>query len=123
MAKLIPDAILDAMLTAAQGDQICVCSTQPTDYTQANATYMLAKTALVGGDFTKADGTTNGRKNTVAAKAGVVITNSGSAQHVAITSGTTLVRVTTCTAQTLTAGGGATVDIGSHSHELADVTQ
>jgi hypothetical protein len=120
MAKAIPDAILDAMLDAAEGDKVNVCSAQPTTYTEANATYMLAQTTLTGGDFTAAAGDTSGRKNTLAAKSGVTITNSGTATHVAITNGTALRRVTTCTSQALTSGG--TVDIGAHKHELATPT-
>ena len=122
MAKSITDAVLDAMLAAAEGDRISVCSAEPTTGTQAATTYFLAGTTLTGGDFTKANGDTSGRKNTLAAKNGVSITNTGTATHVAIydNTGPTLKRVTTCTSQALTAGG--TVDIGSHKHELADPT-
>jgi hypothetical protein len=120
MAKSITDAVLDAMLVAAEGDRISVCDAQPANGTAAATTNFLAGTTLTGGDFTKADGNTSGRKNTLAAKNGVSITNSGTATHVAIynNTGPTLIRVTTCTSQVLTAGG--TVDIGSHIHELAD---
>ena len=122
MAKVIPDAILDAMLDAAEGDRLCVCSAEPTTYTEAITTYMLAIDTISGGDFTPANGDVSGRKNTLAAQTGVTITNSGDATHVAIanSSGTSLRRVTTCTTQSLTSGG--TVDIGAHKHELADPT-
>ena len=66
---------------------------------------------MAGGDFTKAAGTPDGRKVTMAAKSGVPIDNSGTAQHIAlvVVSTTTLIAVTTCTSQALTAGG--TVDV------------
>ena len=122
MAKAIPDAILDAMLDAAEGDAVYVCSAQPTTYAEASSTYKLAgQTGLTGGSFTAAAGDTSGRKTTLAAQSAVSITASGTATHVAITSGgTTLKRVTTCTSQALTSGG--TVDIGAHKHELATPT-
>lgn len=123
MAKSITDAVMDAMLSAAQGDSISVCSAEPTTGAEAQTTYMLAKLeTLTGGDFTKANGDTSGRKNTLAAKTGISITNTGTATHVAIydAAGPTLKRVTTCSSQALTSGG--TVDIGSHKHEIADPT-
>lgn len=122
MAKSIPDAILDAMLLSAEGDRVCVCAGEPTTYAEAITTNKLAIATASGGDFTKANGDTNGRKNTLAAKNTVTIDSSGTADHVAIanTGDTSLRRVTTCTPQALTAAG--TVDIGSHKHELADPT-
>lgn len=118
MAKAIPTAILDLMLDQAEGDAVYVCSAEPTTYAEAATTYKLAgQTGLTGGDFTAAAGDVSGRKTTLAAKNGVSITATGTATHVAITSGgTTLKRVTTCTSQALTSGG--TVDIGAHKHEL-----
>jgi hypothetical protein len=122
MGKSITSTVLDAMLAAAEGDRISVCSAEPTTGTQAATTYFLAGTTLTGGDFTKAAGDTNGRKNTVAAKTSVSITNTGDATHIAIynNTGPTLIRVTTCTTQALTSGG--TVTIGAHKHELNNPT-
>ena len=120
MAKAIPDAIMDLMLDQAEGDRVCVCSAEPTTYTEATSTYKLAIATISGSDFTAANGDTSGRKNTLAAKTGITIDSTGTATHVAIanTTGSSLRRVTTCTSQALTSGG--TVDIGSHKHELAD---
>ena len=122
MAKLIPDAILDLMLDQTEGTLLCVCSTQPTNYTEATATYKLADVVIDSGDYTAANGNVSGRKNTVAAQSAVTIDTSGTAEHVAVvtTGDTTLRLVTTCTSQVLTAGG--TVDIGSFKHELLDVS-
>lgn len=122
MGKTVTDATMDAMLDAAEGDRVAVCSAEPTTYTEAVTTFKLAIKTIGGGDFTAADGDTSGRKNTLATQSAVPIDASGTATHVAIAnSGTsTLRRVTTCTSQALTSGG--TVDIGSHKHELADPT-
>jgi hypothetical protein len=122
MAKAIPTAVLDAQLTAAQGDRLCVCSAEPTTYTEATSTYKLAMTTLSGGDFTKAAGDVSGRKNTLTAKTGITIDTSGTATHVAIcdSTGSELRRVTTCASQALTSGG--TVDVSAHKHEIGAPT-
>lgn len=123
MAKTLSDAVLDGALDVAAGDQISVCTTQPTTYTEAITTYKLAiSTAVAGGDFVNANGDTSGRKMTVAAQTAVTIDTTGTALFVAITnlSGTLLKVVTTCTSQLLTSGG--TVDIGTFKLEIADPT-
>lgn len=122
MAKAIPDAIIDAMLAAAEGDRLFVCSAEPSNYTEASSTYMLAAANVnVANDYTKAAGST-GRKSTLKAFNGISISNTGTATHVAIgnSSGSTLLRVTTCSAKGLTQGD--TVDIGSHAHEIGAPT-
>lgn len=123
MAKTLSDAVLDGSLDLAAGDQISVCSAQPTTYTEAVTTFKLAiSTAVAGGDFVNADGDTSGRKMTVAEQLAVLIDSTGTALFVAITnlSGTLLKVVTTCTSQALTAAG--TVDIGTFKLEIADPT-
>jgi len=82
--------------------------------------FNLAKNALVGGDFTKANGDTSGRKHTVAAKTALSIHTTGTADHVAVADDTTkeLRDVTTCTSQGLTEGG--TVDTSAFDHEIGD---
>ena len=123
MAKTLSDAVIDGALDVAAGDQISVCTTQPTDYTEATATYKLAiSTAVAGGDFVNANGDVSGRKMTVAAQTAVTIDTTGTALFVAITNlaGTLLKVVTTSTSQALTSGG--TVDIGTFKLEIADPT-
>jgi hypothetical protein len=75
---------------------------------------------MAGGDFTKANGDTNGRKVTVAQKSAVPIDASGTATHVAICDGSNVLLVTTCTSQALTSGG--TVTIPTFKCETADPT-
>ena len=123
MTKSLADSIIDAQLDLAEGDRLCVCAGHPTTYTEAITTNKLAILTLVPGtDFTTANGDTSGRKSTLAAKTGLTIDSSGDADHVAIANSgdTSLRRVTTCTLQTLTAGG--TVDVGAHKHEIGDPT-
>lgn len=109
MAKFAPDAVLDTLLDkVATATSLIVTTSQPTDRATAVAA-ALATASTTGGDFTKADGTTNGRKLTIAAKSNVSVTATGSATHVALVDGTNLLYVTTVTAQTLTSGNTVTV--------------
>jgi hypothetical protein len=123
MAKATPDAVLDKPLDEiATATRMIACSAQPTTYTEANATYALADVTMAGGDFTKADGDVSGRKVTVAAKSGVLIDASGTATHVALVrvADSTLLYVTTCTSQVLTANGSNTVNLPAWDIEFAD---
>tara|TARA_R110000851_G_scaffold22894_2_gene67622 strand:- start:36359 stop:36730 length:372 start_codon:yes stop_codon:yes gene_type:complete len=123
MGKSLSDAVLDGSLAVFVGDQISVCSAEPTTYAEATSTFKLAiSTGVVAGDFVIANGDTNGRKSTVAQQSAVTIDATGTATHVAITNlaGTLLKAVTTNTSQLLTSGG--TVDIGTFKLEIADPT-
>jgi hypothetical protein len=123
MAKAIPDAILDKTLDEiATATRMVLCNAQPTTYTEANATFALADVTMGGGDFTKANGDTSGRKVTVAAKSGVLIDTSGTGNHIALVrvSDTTLIYVTTCSSQAVTANGSNTVNFPAWDIELAD---
>lgn len=117
MAKLIPDAIIDLMLTQAQGTTLLVCAGQPTDRATA-LTNALADVTIDSGDYTKANGDTSGRKNTIGQQSAITIDSSGDADHIAVIDGTSLLLVTTCTTQTLTAGG--TVTVPAFAHEIRD---
>jgi len=119
MNDLGADAALDYWTDA---DKIIACSAEPTTFAEANATYALADAAMVGGDFSKANGDTSGRKVTVAAKNSVLIDVSGSATHIALvkTGDSTLRYVTTCDTQALTANGSNTVNLPAWDIEIAD---
>lgn len=120
MAKWQNDLMLDAALDYVAGSTFAVaCSAQPANYAGI-AAVALADVALAGGDFTKANGDSSGRKVTVAAKSGVTIDTSGTATHVALHDGTTLRYVTTCASLALTAGAGNTVNFPAWKVELAD---
>ena len=124
MAKSVHDDVLDGAFDVLdQGNIMIACSAQPTSRTEAVTTYALADVALtVNTDYTKANGDTNGRKVTVAAKSSVLIDTSGTANHIAICDGTRLLYVTTCTSQALTANGSNTVNFPAWDIEIADPT-
>lgn len=124
MGKIVDDTVLDGALNIVKNGitQLAVCSTQPTNYTEATSTYKLAlKTGLSATACTgPANGDTNGRKLTINQQATITVDTGGSAQHVAICSGSVLLYVTTCTAQTLVAAN--TVTIPAWDIEIADPT-
>lgn len=119
MAKSIPDAIIDLMLAEAEGTRIHLCSAQPANYAGIAAVELAA--ANISGSYTKADGDTSGRKNTLPAQTGIPISTSGDADHVVVSNGSdTMYLVTTCTSQSLTSGG--TVDTNAFDHEIGDAS-
>lgn len=125
MPKVAPDAFMDAAFDFLdQADMMHVCSTLDSTPTYAEiVAASLADVAMTPNtDFTKADGDTSGRKVTVAAKSGVTVDASGTANHIALVtvSGSVVRYVTTCTSQVLTAGN--TVNIPAWDVELADPT-
>jgi hypothetical protein len=126
MAKRVGSAVLDAALNYIKNNctRMLACTSEPTTYTEANSTYALANVTMASGDFTVAagDGGGTSRKVTVAAKSGVSVSTSGTAQHVALVyvAGTELLYVTTCTAQALTSGN--TVNFPSWKIEIASPT-
>ncbi len=125
MAKYANDLVMDAALSYVDDCTILtVCSAQPTTYAEATTTYKLADIVMTAGagngDYTLANGDVSGRKLTVLQQANVDIDSSGTATHVAlsISGSSTLVYVTTCTSQVLTAGG--TVTIPEFDIEISD---
>lgn len=126
MAKTVHDDVLDGALNILKNNvtRQVACSAQPLTFTEANATYALADVTLSAADFTNANGDTNGRKTTTAAKSGVLIDASGTATHVALLDVTNskLLYVTTCTSLALTANGTNTVNFPAWDIEIADPT-
>jgi hypothetical protein len=127
MAKWANDNVMDAALAYVDdATLLTVCSAQPTTYAEASSTYKLADVVMTagagGGDYTLANGDSSGRKLTVAQQANMDIDSSGNATHIAlsISGSSTLVYVTTCTTQALTAGG--TVTVPAWDIEIADPT-
>lgn len=120
MAKTVHDDVLDGAFDVLdQADLMTVCAGQPTTRTEAITTFKLADIAMTPNtDYTKANGTVSGRKVTVAAKSGVTVDTSGTADHVALVDATRLLYVTTCTSQALTAAN--TVNFPAWAVELED---
>lgn len=124
MAKFVDDSVMDAGLAKiATATRQVVTSAQPANFAGIAAVALADVTLTPGvgsGDFTVANGDVSGRKLTVLAQSGVNVDTSGTATHVCLDDGTTLLHVTTCTSQALTSGN--TVNVPAYDHEILDVT-
>lgn len=113
MGKIVHDDVLDGALNVIKNNatRVCVCSTQPTTYTEAITTYKLAIKTITGSDFTGPADDTSGRKLTSVQHSGITVDATGNAQHVAYgdSANSKLLYVTTCTLQGLTSGNTVTV--------------
>ena len=120
MAKIVDDSVLDGAFNVLNdATREVVCSGQPANFAGI-AAVTLATVTTAPGDFTIANGDVSGRKCTVAAKNGLTVSSSGTATHVSLDNGSTLLYVTTCTSQALTSGN--TVNVPSWKVEIADPT-
>lgn len=123
MGKIVADSILDAALIALKANtKMTACSAQPTTFAEANSSFVLADAAVSSADFTIANGDTNGRKVTIGAKSSILIDVTGNANHIALVDGSSLLYVTTCTSQSLTANASNTVNFPAWDIEIADPT-
>jgi hypothetical protein len=124
MAKFTADSVLDAAgAKVATSTRQVVTSAQPANFAGIAAVALADVTLTAGvgnGDYTAADGDVSGRKVTVLAQNAVPVDASGTATHVCLDDGTTLLQVTTCTSQALTSGN--TVNVPAYDVEFADVT-
>lgn len=124
MAKSVADAVLDAALAKiATCTRLVVCSGEPANFAGIAAVALADVVLTAGdgnGDYVIGDGTTSGRKVTVQQQASIPIDASGTATHVSLDDGTTLLDVTICTSQGLTSGG--TVTCPAYKAEFADPT-
>lgn len=114
MARSAHNDVLDALLDEiATSTIVSICTTVPTTRTEAVTTYMLAATAISAGDgsgdWTISDLPSTGRNLALAAQTDISITNTGTAQHVAVCDGSNLQFVTEVTNQQLTSGGTVTI--------------
>ncbi len=122
MAKSVDDTVLDGALNIIKTNVISMsaCNAEPTTRAEAATTFKLAVATMVNGDFTIANGDTNGRKVTTAAKSTINVDTTGTATHVALFDATVLRYVTTCTSQALTSGND--VNFPAWDIEIADPT-
>ncbi len=120
MSKAVSDSVIDAALAEiATCTRMDVTSDSSTPTSLSNSLANVTLTAGAGnGTYTIADGSTSGRKITVAQQSNVSITATGVARHIVLSVGGVIKLVTTCTEQTLTSGG--TVTIPAFSDEIAD---
>lgn len=124
MAKFTADAVLDAALAKiATSTRMVVTSAQPANFAGIAAVALADVVLTAGdgnGDYVIANGDTSGRKLTVGAQTGINVDASGTATHVCLDDGTTLLHVTTITSQALTSGN--TANVAAFDVEFADVT-
>lgn len=122
MAKAIADTVLDqAANKIATATRQVVCSGQPANFAGIAAVALADNVISAGsgnGDWTVEAGSQ--RKATMAAQSAITIDSSGTATHVSYDDGSTLLAVTTCTSQALTAAG--TVTVPTHKFEFASPT-
>ncbi len=123
MGKSVDDTVIDAaldMIATCTLLSVCDDASTPTDGNFTAST--LASVALTAGDgngdYVIANGSSSGRKITIAEQADVAITTSGDAQHIVLSVGGAIKLTTTCTTQALTSGG--TVTIPTFIDEIAD---
>ena len=109
MAKFCDNTVYDgAFGVLDNASRVTVTVTQPANFAGISGATILATTSMTPTtDYTKAvgDAGTGSRKCTMAAKSGVSISATGTANFVNLDDGTTLLYTTTCTAQSLTSGG------------------
>lgn len=120
MPALFADSVLDAALDVIAGaTALHICSGTPADRA-AVLTNSLATVAVDGTDFTKSDGTVDGRKTTVGAQTGVPVTASGIPAHYCLIDGTTLLARTVVDPASPDLTSGSTADIPATSFEVGD---
>lgn len=112
MAKTVLDTVLDQALTyiKTNGTRLCVCSAQPTTYTEAITTFKLAIKTIASTDYT-GPAAGSQRQLTVNQQSGITVDSSGTALYIAVadSGNSALLLVTTCTSQALTVGNTVTV--------------
>lgn len=120
MAKKVSNDVLDAALDKiATATTYTLCDGEPADYSDISA-HALGDTTISGSDFgSPADGDVSGRKIQVNAQSGINIDSGGTADHVALDDGATLLYVTTLdSSQAVTSGN--TADLGAWDVEIED---
>lgn len=122
MAKVIVDAVLDLPCAAiAECTEMYICSAEPTDRANAISLALASRTGMTGSNYTgPANGSVSGRRVTKNAESGMSISANGTANHVALCTGSVLRAVTTCAAQALSSGG--TVSTSAFDAEFRDPT-
>lgn len=109
MSKWANDSVLDTLLDkVATSTQLIVTASQPADRAAAIAG-ALSSVAVDSGDFAKSNGTPTGRTLTVGTQNNISVTAAGTAGHICLVDGTSLLWVTTATPQLLEVGNTVTV--------------
>lgn len=118
------DGGLDYFTTAATAPtRVDVCTTEPTNYTEATSTYTVGNYVIDNTDFTKANGDTSGRKVTLGAQSGNNGTGTGAANFVAFTRTTGSVFIGVINGDGDTVNSGSPMNISAvDAWEIADPT-
>lgn len=116
MSKTVNETKLDAALALFEGTKIHVCSAAPANYAGIAAVQLA--TATISGAYVKSAGDTSGRKNTLPAQAAVPISATGTANHVAVSDGSSDLFIVTSLSATQALTSGGTVDVGAFDHEI-----
>lgn len=125
MGKKMDNSVADAMLAKiATSTALVVCSAEPANQAGIAAvtlgTYVMTA-GLGGGDYSAAaDGDVSGRKVTVQAQSGNNASASGTATHVVLSDGTTLLYCTTC--PSVSTNSGQPFNVAAWDIEVADPT-
>lgn len=116
MAKWQNDSMLDAALQylVDNSANVVLCNAQPADYAAASTTITgggaaIATAATISTDYAAIADGVSGRKLVVPQRTDITVDETATATHVAIISGTTLLYVTTCVSQSVTAGNLVTI--------------
>ena len=132
MVKSLSQNAMDAALryTADRADLLTLCAGAPVDAAEAVSLVsvggkVLASTVLTegvgGGDFSLSVGLSSGRRITVAAQSAVLVSESGTADHLALvdTSNAELLWVTPLT-ETQAVASGEVIAVKAFGGEIAD---
>jgi hypothetical protein len=117
MPKVVPDVFIDGGLTLdTLLNQVLVCAGQPTSYADA-ATRALATASMSAP--TLGAGSPDGRQSNLPAVNNIIISTSGTADHICYrdTVNSRYI-VTTCASTALVANGSNTVSVGSTTRRV-----
>lgn len=122
----VADSVLDAaMAKIATCTRVDICTTEPTNLTEATSTYTVANYTLTAGDgngdWVIANGDTSGRKVTLQTQSGNNGTGTGAANFVAFTDGSALLAVIDGDGDTVNSGSPVTIN-AVKVLEIADPT-
>lgn len=115
MSRFADDSLMDIMLNSikTRPNLLTVCAGQPVGRASAITIggQALAQVTMISTDFTgPTNGDVSGRKLVVTQQTGLVVSASGDADHVVLTTAASLLYITTATTQTLTSGNSLTVN-------------
>jgi hypothetical protein len=121
MAKVVPDNMIDGGLTLDTAlNGVRVCAGQPTSFADI-ASRTLASASMSAP--TLGAGSPDGRQSNIPAVSAILISTSGTADHIAyVDTVNSRYIVTTCSSTALEANGTNTVSVGATTRRIGAVT-